>query len=225
MLHRVRSQCCVQPQRPNSAPPTITCSPMGSSRPCSKRQAIRAEGSVVGFLQGLASTAAAALILAAPAVAFGPVSVKLDNIGVKRIDCGAGISTVGGVTFSGASQKAACLDVTALASNPSSKPLYNADVFGRVYDVNGEAAIDDTENIRIAYIDEIPPGSSQVAFKLFVPLEQYNLGPLQLAGFKASGFPGKNLPNTASGVIDAQQQADCEITGGCDDLAAEAAIR
>lgn len=41
-----------------------------------------------------------------------------------------------------------------------------------------------TENIRIAYIDEIPSGSSQVHFKLFVPLEQYDLGPLKLVGFK-----------------------------------------
>jgi hypothetical protein len=106
---------------------------------------------------------------------------------------------------------------------------YNADVFGRIYDVNGEAAIDDvrqtdgmhnslviqpsfmhsaarhshrvllvllhnaaawsswgkgscadlpaawslpahaqTENIRIAYIDEIPAGKSSVTFKLNV---------------------------------------------------------
>jgi hypothetical protein len=43
-----------------------------------------------------------------------------------------------------------------------------------------------TENIRIAYIDEIAPGVSQVSFKLFVPLEQYELGPLKLTGFKVS---------------------------------------
>jgi hypothetical protein len=30
---------------------------------------------------------------------------------------------VGGVTFSGQSQKAACLDVRAAATNPSNKPL------------------------------------------------------------------------------------------------------
>jgi hypothetical protein len=41
-----------------------------------------------------------------------------------------------------------------------------------------------TENIRIAYIDEIAPGTSKVSFKLFVPLEQYELGPLKLTGFK-----------------------------------------
>lgn len=75
--------------------------------------------------------------------AFGPVSVKLENINVSKVDCAAGISTVSGVTYSGATAKAACLDITAKAVNPTSKPLYNADVFGRVYDAYGEAAIDD----------------------------------------------------------------------------------
>jgi hypothetical protein len=31
---------------------------------------------------------------------------------------------------------------------------------------------------------EIPPGTSSVSFKLFVPLEQYELGPLRLTAFK-----------------------------------------
>lgn len=59
----------------------------------------------------------------------------------------------------------------------------------RVYDANGEAAIDDTENIRIAYIEVVPPGTSPVSFKLFVPQEQFDLGPLKLVGFKV-GRPG-----------------------------------
>jgi len=173
-----------------------------------------------------AALAASVMLSSGSAVAIGPVSVKLDELQVSKTDCGAGISTVGGVTFSGAAQKAACLSVSALASNPSNKPLYNADVFGRIYDVNGEAAIDDTENIRIAYIDEIPPGKSTVSFRLNVPLEQYNLGELKLQGFKATGFPGKMLPKTAGGsLLDEQSQLDCEITGDCDDLAAAAAIR
>jgi hypothetical protein len=47
-------------------------------------------------------------------------------------------------TTAGQTSKAACLDIQATATNPSNKPLYNADVFGRVYDALGEAAIDDT---------------------------------------------------------------------------------
>lgn len=46
----------------------------------------------VSWAQGAASAAAAVALLlvapVAPATAFGPVSVKLDDINVKRIDCG-----------------------------------------------------------------------------------------------------------------------------------------
>jgi hypothetical protein len=54
----------------------------------------------------------------------------------------AGASTVTGITFSGSTSKPVCLQITATASNPSKKPLYDADVFGRVYDANGDAALD-----------------------------------------------------------------------------------
>lgn len=51
-----------------------------------------------------------------------------------------------------------------------------------------------TENIRISYINEVPAGSSTVHFRLNVPAEQYEKGPISLQSFKATGFPGKNLP-------------------------------
>jgi hypothetical protein len=41
-----------------------------------------------------------------------------------------------------------------------------------------------TENIRIAYIDTIAPGTSSVTFRLSVAQEQYSLGPLKLERFK-----------------------------------------
>ncbi|KIY95713.1 hypothetical protein MNEG_12250 [Monoraphidium neglectum] len=184
-----------------------------------------------GVRQQVAAAAAAAALLVGgaaaplPAAAFGPVKVKLENIQVTQVPCDTGVGTVGGVTFSGARSKAACLDVGAQATNPESKPLFNADVFGRIYDANQEAMIDDNESIRIAYIDEIPPGKSEVHFKLFVPLEQYKLGKPTLTGFKATGFPGGNLPKTGPGKVDAQQLSDCEILGDCEDLELEAAIR
>lgn len=37
----------------------------------------------------------------------------------------------------------------------------------------------------MAYIAAIPPGQSRVAFRLVVPAEQYDQGPLKLVGFKA----------------------------------------
>jgi hypothetical protein len=41
-----------------------------------------------------------------------------------------------------------------------------------------------TENIRVAYIDTIPPGSSTVTFRISVAQEQYALGKLTLKSFK-----------------------------------------
>jgi hypothetical protein len=67
--------------------------------------------------------------------------------------------------------------------------------------------------------------AAQVHFKLFVPQEQFKLGAPTLKGFKATGFPGGNLPKTGPGAVDAGQAADCDILGNCDDLEAEAAIR
>ena len=73
------------------------------------------------------------------------MSVQLRDIRLERVACDSGVGSVGGVTFSGASTKAACLSVTAQAVNPEKKPLFNADVFGRVYDANGEPMTDDSE--------------------------------------------------------------------------------
>ncbi len=81
-----------------------------------------------------------------------------------------------------------------------------------------------TENIRIAYIPEVAPGTSSVTLRLIVPSEQYDLGPLTLKGFKATGFPGKMLPGQGSGRITDDAEV-CAITGDCTDLEAESAIR
>jgi len=87
---------------------------------------LAAAAATTALLLGSATAAAPA------ALAIGPVSVALDSIKLERVPCGAGAGTVGGVTFSGASSKAACLNVTAQATNPDKKTLLNADVFGRV---------------------------------------------------------------------------------------------
>lgn len=58
-----------------------------------------------------------------------------------------------------------------------------------------------------------------------MPLSQFELGAPQLKGFKATGFQGGNLSKTGPGTVNADQLADCEILGNCEDLALEAAIR
>ena len=163
-----------------------------------------------GALRGAAAAAAVAggvlavggLAGPAPAGAFGPVSVPLAGLEVKRVDCKQGLTTVTGGTRDFGAR---CLEVSATALNPSQKPLLNADVFGRVYDVNGEPAIDAEENSRISYIKEISPGQSRVTFGLIVPEEQARLGDLTLKNIKATGFPGGVLPGQGSGLI-----TDCD---------------
>ena len=87
---------------------------------------------------------------------YSPVSCILLQYPISNCCCvfyvAAGIATVGGITFSGSTQAAACLDISAQAQNASGKPLYNADVFGRVYDANGEAAIDDVSGPSFTYV-------------------------------------------------------------------------
>jgi hypothetical protein len=182
----------------------------------------------------LATAAAALVLLASPltphAHAIGPVSVKLDNIAATRVECERGTGTVGGVSFSGSTTAAACLEVKATATNPSKKTLYSADVFGRIYDSSGEPMLDDSENARIAYVDELAPGTSEVKFLLRVPAAQFEKGPAEFRAFKASAFEGKNLPGQA-GLLQQQggsggaADGDCEVTGTCDEEALEAMIR
>ena len=175
-----------------------------------------------GALRGAAAAAAVAggvlaggaLAGPAPARAFGPVSMPLTGLEVKRVDCKQGqVGVTGGTRDFGAR----CLEVSATADNPSQQPLRNADVFGRVYDVNGEPAIDAEENSRISYIKEIVPGRSRVTFGLIVPEEQARLGDLELKNIKATGFPGGVLPGQGSGLI-----TDCDeysaARGECEDL-------
>lgn len=92
----------------------------------------RGPGFAATALAAAATIALTAVAAPPPARAFGPVSVQLKDIRVEQVACSSGVGSVGGVSFSGASTKAACLNVTAQAVNPDSKPLYNADVFGRV---------------------------------------------------------------------------------------------
>lgn len=122
----------------------------------------------------------------------------------------------------------ACVKFTAAATNPSSKPLYNADVYGRVYDRAGSAVTDVAENNRIAYVDNVPAGASEVSFVLTVPKAQLDLGGLSWRGLKASGFTGKILPGQtgAEGLLG---ESECDLApdpGECEEeRAAMASIR
>jgi hypothetical protein len=77
-----------------------------------------------------------------------------------------------GTVTSRNSQPASCFIVTATAQNDTSKSVYDADVFGRIYDANGD--------------NEIPPGKSAITVRITVSANQPE--PLTLKQFKATGF-------------------------------------
>ena len=143
------------------------------------------------------AAAAASLALAAlnphTALAVGPVSVPFDDVRYEEVPCEKGtMSSVGGAVNVRAG--VACIKFTARATNPSAKPLNNADVYGRVYDDTGSAVTDVAENNRIAYVDVVPAGTGDVTFVLTMGKNQFDAGPLHWQGLKASGFAGKILP-------------------------------
>ncbi|MCS7031070.1 MAG: hypothetical protein NZL92_06020 [Gloeomargarita sp. SKYG116] len=117
-----------------------------------------------------------------PALAL--TEIRLFNLRVS--DCPPELAQ-GAVTSGGNTLPARCYWVTGQAENPTNRTVYDADVFGRVYDANGEPAI--PKRGRIGTIEEIPPGVSEFHLPLMVPAEQPP--PLQLTQFKAMGFSAK----------------------------------
>jgi hypothetical protein len=89
-----------------------------------------------------------------------------------------------GTVTSRNSQPAKCFIVSATAKNDTSKPVYDADVFGRIYDANGDTVFENRG--RIGTVNEIPPGESVISVRITVSENQPE--PLQLEQFKATGF-------------------------------------
>ena len=83
-----------------------------------------------------------------------------------------------------------CFLVQGKAKNTSGKPVVDADVFGRIYDANGNSAMENRG--RIGSIAEVPPGVSDFEIRISVSANQPT--PLSLKQFKASGFAAKVRP-------------------------------
>ncbi len=116
-----------------------------------------------------------------PALAL--TQIKLTDINYQ--DCPPELAE--GSVDSGTSKAANCFIVTGKAINASGKPVYDADVFGRIYDANNNPV--QPNRTRIGAIDQIPPGESQFQFRISVPANQPT--PLKLEKLKAAGFAGK----------------------------------
>lgn len=93
----------------------------------------------------------------------------------------------GTVSSNGGSQTANCFLVFGKAENKSSRPVYNADIFGRVLDANDNPVMQN--RTRLGAIDDVPVGISDFELRITVPENQAT--PLKLEQFKAAGFAGK----------------------------------
>ena len=113
-------------------------------------------------------------------------SIKLTNLSYEPC---AGDEADGSVS-SGDLRPANCFTIKGKAKNTSGKTVVDADVFGRIYDANGNSTFENRG--RVGTIEEVPPGTSDFAIRISVPANQPT--PLDLRNFKASGFAGKVRP-------------------------------
>ncbi|GAB4379511.1 MAG: hypothetical protein Kow00121_33820 [Elainellaceae cyanobacterium] len=92
-----------------------------------------------------------------------------------------------GMTSPGTVMPANCFLVTGKAENKSGKTVYDADIFGRIYDANYNPVMQN--RTRLGLISEVPPGVSD--FELRISVAENQPTPLKLEQFKAAGFGGR----------------------------------
>lgn len=120
---------------------------------------------------------------------LAPAALALTQIQLSEIsyrDCPEELAQ-GAVTSDGSGRAANCFIVTGKAENKSGKTVYDADIYGRVYDADLNPVLEN--RTRLGSVDEIPPGTSDFAIRISVPANMPT--PLHLEQFKASGFSGK----------------------------------
>ena len=113
--------------------------------------------------------------------AFALTQIKLSDLSYQ--ECSAEFSE-GAVTSGGTTMAANCFIITGKAENGSGKPVFDADIFGRIYDANGDSVMQN--RTRLGSIAEIPTGVSDFQLRVYVPANQPL--PLKLKQFKAAGF-------------------------------------
>jgi hypothetical protein len=140
-------------------------------------------------LRGWLATVTISILLWVISWVFTPAALALIQIQLSDIsyhDCPSELAK-GTVSSGGTSSPASCFIVTGKAENKSGKMVVNADIYGRIYDANGNSVMQN--RTRLGAIDEVPPGISDFELRITVPANQPT--PLQLKQFKASGFTGK----------------------------------
>lgn len=119
---------------------------------------------------------------------FTPSALALTQIKLSDLsyhECPAELAK--GAVTSGTTMMANCFIVTGKAENNSGKPVYDADIFGRIYDANNDSVMQN--RTRLGSIAEIPPGVSDFEMRISVSANQPT--PLKLTQFKAAGFSGQ----------------------------------
>ncbi len=119
--------------------------------------------------------------LSAPS-AIALTQIKLSDLSYH--ECSAEVGK--GLVSSGDILPMNCFIITGKAENTSGKPVHNADIYGRIFDANGDPIAQNRG--RIGAIDEVPPGISDFEFRISVSASQPT--PLSLEKFKAAGFTG-----------------------------------
>ncbi len=113
--------------------------------------------------------------------------VKLELSHLETVPCPDTAQYANMVVSSGSSADAAdCYFIQGTIANPTDQVIYNADVFGRLYDANDNDIW--PERTRLGAVEEVPPGESPFSIRISVPTTSPL--PLSLKSFKASGFRG-----------------------------------
>ncbi|NEO58566.1 MAG: hypothetical protein F6K54_39255 [Okeania sp. SIO3B5] len=92
-----------------------------------------------------------------------------------------------GMISSGSSMAANCFIIAGKAKNTTDKILYDADVYGRIYDADNNNVMQN--RTRLGSIEKVPPGVTDFEIRVSVPSNLPT--PLRLKQFKSSGFSHK----------------------------------
>jgi hypothetical protein len=117
-------------------------------------------------------------------LALAVTQIQLSELSYK--DCPPDVAQ-GAVTSGGVTQSASCYLIIGKANNPSGKTVFDADVYGRIYDADDNIVLQNRS--RVGLIEKIPPGSSDFEMRISIPSNLRT--PLQRKKFKASGFTTK----------------------------------
>lgn len=120
-------------------------------------------------------------VITPPAVAL--TQIRLFDVSYR--DCPPELAQ--GAVISSGSAAANCFMVIGKAENGTNKTVYDADIFGRIYDANNDSVMQN--RTRLGSIAEVPPGISDFELRISVPANQPT--PLKLKQFKAAGFSGQ----------------------------------